>query len=171
VPSARTAILRFFHLRGATVELVDTLPPAEERALGADLGAAVTAERASRDLGFRILLPPGVEHPEVHELGNAAAILLASPGTVLLTQFRVVGVPPSAMFKKVAGSLSTVEWTEVNREPAIWISGAPHVFFGPSTPPRLAGNTLLWQHGELMMRLEGKGLTKAAALKLASSIR
>src|SRR6185437_6632833 len=42
VPRARSAILRAFHLEGATVERVAVLPPAQERKLGAGLGARVT---------------------------------------------------------------------------------------------------------------------------------
>src|SRR5207249_3599125 len=37
VPPARSAILRFLHLRGVSVERVETLPPAEERPLVAGL--------------------------------------------------------------------------------------------------------------------------------------
>src|ERR687890_1670391 len=42
VPDARSAILRFFHLGAATVERVDTLPPARERPLVSGLGAPVS---------------------------------------------------------------------------------------------------------------------------------
>src|SRR4029453_9608988 len=38
VPQARSAILRFFHLRGASVERVETLPPAVERSRAGGLG-------------------------------------------------------------------------------------------------------------------------------------
>src|SRR5688572_28214703 len=57
VPSARTAILRFFHIGAVTVERVETLPPAEERPLTAGLGRAVAADEAARLSGFRMLLP------------------------------------------------------------------------------------------------------------------
>ena len=38
VPQARTTILRWFHLRGVTVERVETLPPAVERSKAGGLG-------------------------------------------------------------------------------------------------------------------------------------
>jgi hypothetical protein len=170
VPSARTAILRFFHLRGATVELVDTLPAAQERALGAGLGPAVGAAQAERDLGFRFLLPPGVGRPPIHELAQTGSVLLAGPEPLLLTELRPQAGLGGVLFKKIAGSQSGVEWVTVNGESGLWISGGEHVFFGPGAPARLAGNTLLWQRGDLTLRLEGKHLTRAAALRLATSI-
>src|SRR5919201_337448 len=41
VPQSRGAILRFFHLGGETVQIVERLPAAEERPLGAALGPVV----------------------------------------------------------------------------------------------------------------------------------
>src|SRR4051794_77916 len=58
VPDARTSILRFFHLRGVTVERVDRLP--EARPLGdLHLGAPVSLAEARLRLGQPILLPGG----------------------------------------------------------------------------------------------------------------
>jgi hypothetical protein len=171
VPSARTAILRFLHLRGATVELVGTLPQADERALGADLGTAVSLARSEQELGFRMLLPPDAGSPPVHVLGSTGSVLLQAPGPVLLTELRPVGITGPELFKKVAGSGTDVQWVQVNGAYGIWLSGSPHVFFAPSAPPRLAGNVLLWERGDLTLRLEGKSLTKEAALRLARSIR
>ena len=55
---ARTAILRFFHLRGATIELVETLPPAQERSKAGGLGARVSRAEAERRSASGSLLPP-----------------------------------------------------------------------------------------------------------------
>src|SRR5215475_9213919 len=55
VPQSRSAILRFFHLGGVTVEQVETLPPAEQRPLGAALGQAVGDVDARRALGAPFL--------------------------------------------------------------------------------------------------------------------
>jgi hypothetical protein len=55
--------------------------------------------------------------------------------------------------------------------------GAPHAFFfvGPSGAIvtgslRLARNTLVWQRGDVVLRIEGQ-LTRAQALELASRLR
>ena len=60
VPQSRGAILRFLHLGGVTVEVVDTLPSAQERPLAAGLGPVVTTAEARRRLGAAPLLAPGV---------------------------------------------------------------------------------------------------------------
>ena len=52
----------------------------------------------------------------------------------------------------------------------LWLAGSPHVFFFPSEPARLAGNTLVWQGIGTTYRLEGPGLTKQDALDLAASL-
>src|SRR5215475_13157087 len=55
VPQSRSAILRFFHLGGVTVEQVETLPPAEQRPLAAGLGVEVGDARARALLGGAFL--------------------------------------------------------------------------------------------------------------------
>ena len=170
VPSARTAILRFFHLRGATVELVDRLPPAQERDLGADLANPVSLEQAERDLGFRILLPPHAGRPPVHEFAHTVSMLLAAPEPVLLTELHVGNENGPGILKKLAGIGSGVEWVDVGGDPGLWVPGG-HVFFGPGAPARIAGNVLLWVHGGITLRLEGKHLAKNAAIRFASTIR
>ena len=58
-----------------------------------------------------------------------------------------------------------------------WIVGRPHEVMlvdrhGRPFPEtvRLAGNTLVWQRGELTMRIEGR-FGKAKALRIARSVR
>jgi hypothetical protein len=166
VPPARTAILHLFGVGGVTVVRVDALPPAQERPLGATLGTRSSPDRVERDLGFRFLLPPTNHAPQLYETSFAAAALLAMPQPVLLTELRSDG---GGLLKKLAGTGTRVESVRVNGDPGIWISGKAHVFIEPAAPPRLAGNVLVWQHGDVTLRLEGK-LTKADALGLARSI-
>ena len=65
VPQSRSAILRFFHLGGVSVERVETLPPAEQRPLAAALGQVVDDARLA--LACRYLL-------ELSEAETAAAL-------------------------------------------------------------------------------------------------
>src|SRR5207247_7820401 len=58
VPQARTTILKWFHLRGATVERVETLPPAVERSQAGGLGPPSPLTEAERIVGFDLALPP-----------------------------------------------------------------------------------------------------------------
>src|SRR5439155_10509148 len=76
VPPARSAILRFFHIGAATVERVETLPPAKERPLAAGLGAPLPRGEAERRAGFRISLPAGqAPTPLYAQRGLIAALL------------------------------------------------------------------------------------------------
>jgi hypothetical protein len=159
VPQSRSAILRFFHLRGVTVERVGTLPPAEERPLAAGLGNQIDDARAKRVLDGPFL--PS-EHGTLYERDGIVSTLLRGP--VLLSEF---GAPE--FLKKFA--TSNVEWVRVTPGvQGLWIAGAPHVVFFPGASPRLAGNVLVFATGTRTFRLEGPGLTRADALAKAREI-
>jgi hypothetical protein len=166
VPEARSSILRFFHLGGATIERVSTLPAAEERPLGAGLGRPVTAAEAASALGAPFRLPATRGTPVLREADGAVSALLATPAPVLLTETAGTG-----LLKKLASIATSVESVELSPGvEGIWLAGAPHVYFGPSAPPRLAGNVLLWERDGITYRLEGRALAKARALELARQI-
>jgi hypothetical protein len=170
VPPARSAILRFFHLGGVTVERVDTLPKAGGQPLSTGLGDPVTAGRAEHDLGFRMLLPPAQGRLQVYERDAFASVLLTAPAPLLLTEFHS-GANGPMLLKKVAGQGTGIEWIGLgDGTPALWIQGDAHVVFFPHAPPRLAGNVLIWQRGEVTLRLEGKNLSKTTALQVARQI-
>ena len=56
VPDARSAILRFFHIGGVTIERVETLPPAQDRPLTAGLGPALSLREAEARSGVSLVL-------------------------------------------------------------------------------------------------------------------
>src|SRR5262245_38190670 len=141
VPDARSSILRFLHLGGVTIERVSTLPAAEERPLAADLGAPVTPARAAAVLGRPFRLPEVKGSPQLRESNGTVSALLATPEPVLLTETAGVG-----LMKKLASIGTRVEQAPIAPGvEGLWISGAPHVFFGPDLPPRLARDVLLWE--------------------------
>jgi hypothetical protein len=165
VPPARSAILDFLHLGGVTIERTSTLPAAEERPLGEELGRRVSYDEAQRILGGPILLPDVEGRPQLYEREGAISAVLAAPGPVLVTQLRPLG--GGTLLKKVAG-LSTVEDAQIDEQlHGIWIAGEQHVVFWLTAPPRLAGNVLLWERDGVTYRIEGKRLTKERALELA----
>jgi hypothetical protein len=177
VPQARTSILRFFHLGGATVERVDTLPPAVERSRTKGLGRPETLEAAERAVGFQLALPHfrGWPPKRVYVLDDSLATLVlhANGHTVLLSEFTSFG--PGSLKKLTAGT--TIEDVTVRGKPGLWLAGGPHVLryfdrsFGFQERPVLVrGHVLLWLNGLLTLRLEG-ALTKAQALELARSVR
>ena len=98
-------------------------------------------------------------------LGVVSA-MLATPEPVLLTETSGTG-----LMKKLASIGTSIEQAPIAPGvDGLWIAGAPHVFFGPALPPRLAGNVLLWEQGGVTFRLEGRALTKERAVELAREI-
>jgi|SRR5581483_2176020 len=161
VPQSRSAILRVLHLGGVEVVRVATLPEAEERPLAAGLGRPVGDAEAARLLGTDFLPR---RHGPLYEREGFVSTLLAAPGPALLTEFGSAG-----LIKKVATEQG--EWLEVAPGvPGIWIAGPPHVVAFPAAPPRLAGNVLVWSAGAVTFRLEGRGLARAEALRVAREL-
>jgi hypothetical protein len=99
-------------------------------------------------------------------------IVRAHGRSVLLSEFRSSDVD---FLRKSTSSETRVERVRINHDPGLWVAGSTHalIYPGGSGEPRtilIHGNVLLWVHGELTLRLEGK-LTKAQALALARTIR
>jgi hypothetical protein len=165
VPPARTAILDWLGLRGVSIVRVDELPPTSP--IGRlDLGRRVTLEEAPP-----WTLVPDDEPDSVFVDDGTVSLLWGTPADVrlLLTEFR-----GKAYIEKLIVPNADVEPVSVNGRSGAWLE-QPHVvvFMDPrgrvrDNAGRLAGKTLLWQHGELTLRLEG-ALSKAEALRIARS--
>jgi hypothetical protein len=161
VPGSRAALLRFFHLRGAEVSIVDRLPEVPGGAL--QLGAPTTLDA----LGFRPLLLDG-QKPDAVYRGEGVVWLRYGPAgrpRALLAELNG-GV---SFLKKVAGEATTVEYVMVGRYPGIWISGG-HVLYLPGGHAQLARRTLIWEHDALTLRLEAD-VSREEAIKLALRVR
>lgn len=94
---------------------------------------------------------------------------------LLLGEFR--GRTDRVFLTKMAGPNTTITAVTVDGAPGFWLAGQPHEFLYEdpsgvvrSQTLRLAGNTLLWQHGALTLRLEAD-VDEATALRLAASAR
>lgn len=168
VPAARSAILRLFHLGGVTVEQVVVLPPAQERALAVGLGRRVDEKTAAATLGARVRLPALAGQARLHLSEGVVSTVISAPQPVLLSEFR--SGAQSYVLKKIAGASTDIVAVQVGRAPGLWIAGARHLLLLPAAPPRLAGNVLLWQSGEITYRLEGRNLSEQLALRLATQI-
>jgi hypothetical protein len=195
-PGTREAVARRLGLRGVGVELGGPPPPTvttrpgERLDLG--LGQRVTLGEARRRVGFPVLVPgaAGFRQPAAVYVNEAVPVggrvdlvyrarpgLPASPFTdvgLLITEFR--GRPTPDFIKKVARA-GLVEEVTVDGQPGYWFSGEPHFFtYQDATgqfqdeQTRLAGNTLIWQRGELTLRIEGQ-IGRQEALALARSMR
>jgi hypothetical protein len=176
VPQARSTILRWFHLRGATIERVETLPPAVERSQAGGLGRPSPLAEAERIVGFDLALPTfedrGPKRAYVLDGVLASVIVQAHGRSVLLSEFRSSDFD---FLKKVTDGETSVEPVRIDGNPGFWIEGPRHALiypggFGEPRTILIHGNVLLWVHGDLTLRLEGK-LTKEQALDVARTIR
>jgi hypothetical protein len=168
VPQSRAAILRFFHLGAATVQVVERLPATQERPLGAGLGPRVSTPTARAALQGDLLLPPLTPPPPLRAKAGAVSMLFRYRGAaVLLSE---VHDADGVFLKKLAGPGTHVRQVRVGTDPGLWLSGATHVFVFPDAPPRLAHDVLIWHDGLLTLRLEGRHLAEGAAKALARSL-
>jgi hypothetical protein len=165
VPPARSAILRFFHIGAATVERVETLPPAQQRPLVSGLGPALSHPT--------LKLPDGLSASRYYARPGLAAALLRYDGKpVLLAELQG---DQMGLFKKFVEPDTKVEPVQLG-EFGLWITGGPHVLmwqfnYGEihQTKTRLAGSVLLWLRNGVTYRLEGD-LDKGQMLELARQI-
>lgn len=190
VPPARTAILDFFHLRGATVRRVETLPrvPAPI-ATELDLGQAASLARARRRAEFAVLVPEELGEPDAVYYspvvaGGKISLVYRPRGDLprsrftgvgaLVTEFR--GDLEPEFVDKLAGQATRIQRLTIDGHPAVWLEGGPHVVvfrtvdggFGEDTA-RLAGNTLLVQEGTVLVRIEGN-LSRDRAAAIGGSL-
>ncbi|MGZ4410857.1 MAG: hypothetical protein ACXVY8_01865 [Gaiellaceae bacterium] len=165
VPGARSAVLRFFHIGGATIEQVQTLPRVQRRPLAATLGRPVGGAEAEQALGAPVLLPRTGGRAQLYLAGTVVSSLFESAaGPLLVSEFP--SAPAGLLVKKLATGATRIVAVSVSGSQGFWIEG-PHALFEPGLPPRLAGNVLLWDHGAVTYRLEGPRLGRKLALELA----
>jgi hypothetical protein len=195
-PGTREAVARRLGLRGVGVQLGGPPPPTvttrpgERLDLG--LGQRVTLAEARRTVDFPVLVPgaagfrqpaAGYVNQAVPPQGRVDRVYRARPGLpaspftdvgLLVTEFK--GQPTPFFLKKVAVA-GMVEEITVGGQPGYWFTGEPHFFTYQDArgndrdeQTRLAGNTLIWQRGDLTLRLEGQ-IGKQEALAIAESMR
>jgi hypothetical protein len=190
VPSTRHAVLDWLGLRSARVVHVPKLPTLPPGAIGRrlDLGRRTTLSEARSQVRFHLLVPeqvpdevyvsptpPGGRVTLVYEAHLGVAPATGTDVRMLVTEF--LGEEPKRFLEKMLGPGTSTMPTRVNGERAVWISGAPHevVYLDVRGHPRLdtlrlAGNTLLWRHGSVLVRVEAH-ITLRAALRIARSMR
>ena len=162
VPSARTAILRFFHIGAVTVERVHTLPRATHASLTAGLGEALDRDDAEKEAGFSAKLGT-LEAPGrwwARE-GLLATILPREPRVLLVE----LAGSQSWLTKKMAqGRIVPVT---INGSFGLWVP-QPHVLeyeprqFHIERIARYSGSALVWERNGITYRLEGEPTLTAA---------
>jgi hypothetical protein len=192
VPPARAAILEFFHLRGATVQRVETLPRVPNRiATALELGSPVPVVDGRPRVKFPDLLvpdslgPPDAAYYSGAVPGGKVSLVYRAREGLPASTFTGVGVLVTEFYgdlapdlvKKVADQATRFEELTVRGHRAFWLEGGPHVVifrteqggFGEDEA-RLAGNTLLVEHGRVLVRIEGN-LDRERAVAIAESLR
>jgi hypothetical protein len=192
-PTVRQAVADWLGVRGIGITIVPSLTPLPTEHGSLLLGTPVSLEEARATVPWPIVLPddPSLGPPdEVYvdrsrfASGVVSLVWSARPGYpaasttgagLVLTEFR--GSVNEQFFQKVAGPGTTIEHVSVNGHFGYWISGAPHEFFAvdPNGNPvpqtiHLAGDVLIWEDGELTLRIES-ALTKDDAIRVGSKIR
>ena len=191
-----TAVTVYLGLHGATISRVQSLPTPSASAaaptgsvdarlqLGRLYPSVAEAQTAA---GFRVLVPGSLGQPDqVYYRSDAGLVTLlyrprpdlpaTSDPEVGALVMEIRASIDEASFGKVVAGGTTVERVKVNGGPGFWISGAQHGFFfysggsGRSDQFRLAGNVLIWNQGELAIRIESS-LDRQRALATAASVR
>jgi len=181
-PAVRATVLDV--LRFAGVELrSEPGPPARQQSLLPG-ERAVDLDQARRSAAFPISVPTALGQPDEVHLSDARVVSLiyrAGPGrpvptagdtAVRLDEFDGLLEP---VFEKFAG-MSGGERVRVGGEQGIWIEGPHEVMYVDragewrTETARLAARTLIWQQGNVTLRLEGQ-FTLAQALEVASTVR
>lgn len=194
-PSARAAVSEWLGIPGVRVMTGGESPPSVHPGGRWDLGRRVTLGGAQARVSFHILLPDlsGFSRPDEVYLdtfppgGRVSLIYRARSGLpqtheagvgLLLTEFQATA--GQVFFGKtgtIVGWRSIPQGIRVGAGRGYWIKG-DHLTFIYRTVNgrqvwsrvRLAGNTLLWEHDGLTLRLES-ALPEPAALHLAASMR
>ena len=180
VPPARTAILDWLGIGGASIVRVDELPAVSPTPGLEILGEPATLEEARTRAGFafadppgderrpdRILLEPGMRVTYVWREGDAVRLLV--------TQFPGEATDPNVV-KKLVASRTRVEEVDVEGHRAVWLEGGPHavLFVAPDGSVRdelgwLAGNTLLVSANGVTTRIEAQ-IDRDDAIDLAREL-
>lgn len=174
-PGARSAFLELFHLRGATVSRVDELPRVERIRRLDLLGQRVTRVEAERRVGF-LLLDLGEPDAVFVRAGGVATLVYGDVDEPRLLLSEAHGGIFDGFVRKSGGSGTKVERVTVGGVPGLFVSGDEHFVMFRAADGRiaddrsfLAGTTLLWNRGELLLRLEAD-VTRDEAIALAESI-
>jgi hypothetical protein len=180
VPDLRNPVLEWLGLRSVEIRRVPKTPNFPKRQPGADLqlGRATTLAKARGQLPFTPVLPTGLGEPALYYgtfVPGGALSAVYRDGKLLVTEFE--GRIRREYLGKFIGPDTRVERVVINGQPGLWLGGAPHGLVYEDSrgdirtdSARIAGPTLLWRRGDLLLRIEG-ARSKAEALRIAGAVR
>jgi len=190
VPGLRDSIGDWLGFGSVRIERLPRLPVLPAGPAGGDLGLGrrTTLAAARAHVSFPVLAPtrrpdeiylasspPGGQVAFVYHPGPGLPRAVGTRAGLLVAEFR--GRQPRTYVAKSLGPGTTAARVRVRGAPGVWISGHPHEFAyldsrgrARAETLRVAGNTLIWRHGDVLLRLEAR-LPKARALRIARSVR
>jgi hypothetical protein len=169
-------LLRYAGIEFSTDSAPRPLPPTPAPLPGERTVDLPTAQRLS---GFPVAVPDALGEPERVVLVDGqpprVVSLLYQDGTVRLDQFD--GRMDLGFYKKGLGQ-GGLQWVRLGpgSEPAIWVDRPHEVVYVDrdgryrTESARLSARTLIWQAGDVTLRLEGD-FTLERALEVARSVR
>jgi hypothetical protein len=173
-PGARSAFLEIFHIRGATVERLETLPDVPAQRL--DFGERVSRTEAERRSGFPVVDLGGKPDAIFIRPDGLVSVVYGDPDRPRLVLSQARGAIFEGFMKKTGGSGTIVRYVTIKGRPGLFVTGDEHYVmfrdrYGNITDEKtyLAGTVLLWNRGPLLLRLEGD-MTLAEARRLANSV-
>lgn len=193
-PAARSAVADLLGLRGVGIRVTESPLPSAPAPTGPlsgfmDVGEQVSVSEARAAVDFEIRLPadPRLGPPDEIYLsdeprgGRVTSFFRAGPGLpeiyesragALLTQF--TGELDRNTIGKLAADGTTIDRIEVRGHRGLWLEG-DHLFYLYRSDGmvieetvRMSDSALLWQEGDVTLRLESD-LSRRAALRLARS--
>ena len=192
-PAARLAVAERLGLRGIMITYAPWFAvPTPSLGTGLQLGEPLSLAEARQRVPYRVLVPSDDTLGSPDEVyvgtpppsGQVTLVYRARDGVpaatddglgILLSQFR--GDVDPILFGKILGPGTQLERVTVDGALGYWIEGSPHLFLYRDQDGhireesiRLARNTLLWQRGELTLRLES-ALSRDEALRIAATVR
>jgi hypothetical protein len=189
IPPARAEVLDWLGFGSVRIERRE--PVISQFGSGLGLGDATTLEQASRQAGFRVLVPAELGRPDAVYVradpttgSRVDLVYRPRPGLprasttgagLLITELRGAVFPA---IQKTVGAAAKLERLAVSSDPALFISGADHGFaYVPEgadmnfEPQRLAGPTLLVDRADgTLIRVEGR-ISRERAVEIAESVR
>lgn len=153
-----------------------------------DSRRVASVEEASREVGFTVLVPAALGTPDEVRVSVTAqvaqAFLVYAPRAgipasaqtgigVLVTE--VKGSFDFGLLGKLAGPQTKVEQLTVKGSGAVWIEGLHQFFYRAANgtfindTTRLSGNVLVWNKGDLLVRVEAD-LPRDDVVRIAASM-
>ncbi len=153
IPDARQAIARWFGLDGLQIDVDPslTIPP----------------------VPVPVSVPVSLPSPSFDVPGPGESRTITVDGREVLIS-TLTGALDRILIGKTVGSSDQIQEVTVDGDPGLWISGGPHEVLyetldGNVVIERVAVDTLLWQAGDTLFRIEGCA-DLAAALAIAGQM-